>query len=565
MFLLIANLSGFKKDNIKIEINQEGTEIAISGEKYIQEMVMVRWRMCTKETEIRRFKKVFRIPDGVVLDRIDAKFDEENSVLTIFMPKLMKGFLRINIEEVVEEEEEDEEIDYESPETMPITTYEREIHEIPAGAELPPISEQKRINEKGEDDQVGVTLETIETENEIMPEEITPTYQMPDSEIPPLEPVENPGNPKILEPDREIHGLETPEPKLPGIRINEIIPEEITTDWMPDSEIPPIEAVESPGNPEIVDPMEHEPDREIRGSETPDQNLPETRINNIILEEITPTDRTPASESPPLEAVESPGKPEILNPIQLKPDREIHGSETPDQTLPETIISEMTPEEITPTDRMPDSEIPPLEAVESPGNPEIVDPMEVEPVQLERDREIHGAEKTPDQMLPDMRIAEDLQEPSVPDEKPLTTEIHEAPKVETKTPIQDPQEDEEEPATKIQEPAGEIVEEPMELEPDQQLHQSEAMNLQSSEQNRDQEQEIPEVEAEIQGEKESDQRELPEEADLRARETAMDEEKKKEGKRRRGLPLCPPCLFTGSAFIISLIVLVIHLLRKKKQ
>lgn len=72
----------------------------ISGEKEIQETVIVGWRLHKKEKEIRIFKKAFKIPDGVILDRIRAKFDEDESILTISMPKKEKGIRGVSVEEI---------------------------------------------------------------------------------------------------------------------------------------------------------------------------------------------------------------------------------------------------------------------------------------------------------------------------------------------------------------------------------------------------------------------------------------------------------------------------------
>lgn len=57
-----------------------------------------------KELKIKGFRKKFRIPDGVVLDRVKAKYNEEDAVLTVVMPKKVKGMCGIGIEEVKEEE-----------------------------------------------------------------------------------------------------------------------------------------------------------------------------------------------------------------------------------------------------------------------------------------------------------------------------------------------------------------------------------------------------------------------------------------------------------------------------
>lgn len=92
--------SGFQRKSIKIEINEDGSLIMISGEKEIQETVIVGWRLQKKEKEIRILKKAFKIPDGVILDRIRAKFDEDESILTISMPKKEEGIRGVSVEEV---------------------------------------------------------------------------------------------------------------------------------------------------------------------------------------------------------------------------------------------------------------------------------------------------------------------------------------------------------------------------------------------------------------------------------------------------------------------------------
>ena len=96
---------GYKEDAIKININKDGTVIEISGEKTVQEMVMKGWMMFKKEPEMKGFKKTFKIPRGVILDRIKAKYNEEDSILTICMPKESKGKTGDQIEEVKDEQE----------------------------------------------------------------------------------------------------------------------------------------------------------------------------------------------------------------------------------------------------------------------------------------------------------------------------------------------------------------------------------------------------------------------------------------------------------------------------
>ncbi|CAI9763953.1 unnamed protein product [Fraxinus pennsylvanica] len=103
MFILTAHLKGYRKQNIKMDINEDGTLIAIAGEKKVQETVFVDWKMYKKDTEIKGFKKVFRIPDEVILDKIEANFDEDESILTISMPKKVRGIRGTAIEEVTDQ------------------------------------------------------------------------------------------------------------------------------------------------------------------------------------------------------------------------------------------------------------------------------------------------------------------------------------------------------------------------------------------------------------------------------------------------------------------------------
>ncbi|PON76200.1 Small heat shock protein HSP [Parasponia andersonii] len=103
-FILTAHLKGFARERIEVNISEDGREIDISGERPVQEMVMSGWMVHKKEVELKGFIKVFRIPDGVILDRIKAKFNEQESVLTILMPKSAKGIRGVRIEELKEEE-----------------------------------------------------------------------------------------------------------------------------------------------------------------------------------------------------------------------------------------------------------------------------------------------------------------------------------------------------------------------------------------------------------------------------------------------------------------------------
>ncbi|KAL5999963.1 hypothetical protein ACLOJK_034640 [Asimina triloba] len=96
----------FKKNQLKVEIDRTGTKIAVSGEKWVQEMIMVGWQMRKKDPQISRFRRVFQIPDGILVDRIKARFDEFDSILTVFMPKSKKGIEGIQIKDISREEEQ---------------------------------------------------------------------------------------------------------------------------------------------------------------------------------------------------------------------------------------------------------------------------------------------------------------------------------------------------------------------------------------------------------------------------------------------------------------------------
>ncbi|KAG8378102.1 hypothetical protein BUALT_Bualt08G0103300 [Buddleja alternifolia] len=100
LFIVTAHLKGYKRANTKIDINKEGTLIAISGERQVIDTVIVGLKIVKRDKENKVFKKVFRIPDGVILDKISATFNEDDSTLTVSMPKKEKGIRGTSIEEV---------------------------------------------------------------------------------------------------------------------------------------------------------------------------------------------------------------------------------------------------------------------------------------------------------------------------------------------------------------------------------------------------------------------------------------------------------------------------------
>lgn len=104
MFILTAHLRGYRREHIKIDINEDGNRIAICGERPVQETTMVvGWQVYKKDVEMRGFRKAFKIPDGVVLDEIKARFNQDESMLTITMKKVTEGIRGVKVEEVKEE------------------------------------------------------------------------------------------------------------------------------------------------------------------------------------------------------------------------------------------------------------------------------------------------------------------------------------------------------------------------------------------------------------------------------------------------------------------------------
>ncbi|XP_047307330.1 uncharacterized protein LOC124910696 [Impatiens glandulifera] len=115
MFILTAHLRGYKRENIRMSISPDGTQLKIEGQYPIQETVLVGGEVL-RNIKTFEFKKAFRIPDGVVLNDVNATFDEE-SVLKITMPKTVHGIRGMMIQEVIEEDR-----DYEKNEKMVDTT-----------------------------------------------------------------------------------------------------------------------------------------------------------------------------------------------------------------------------------------------------------------------------------------------------------------------------------------------------------------------------------------------------------------------------------------------------------
>ncbi|CAI9291575.1 unnamed protein product [Lactuca saligna] len=99
MFILSVQLQGYKRTHIKVERNKDGN-ITIHGEKPFQDTLMVGGKVIKKDIEMHGFRMPFIIPQGVVLDKVKARFNEDNSELVIRIPKATKGFIGIGIEEL---------------------------------------------------------------------------------------------------------------------------------------------------------------------------------------------------------------------------------------------------------------------------------------------------------------------------------------------------------------------------------------------------------------------------------------------------------------------------------
>ncbi|RAL40686.1 unnamed protein product [Cuscuta campestris] len=102
MLILTVHLKGYETKHIQIGINEDGTIMEMRCEKPVEVIVMVGGRLETKGTETWKLKKRFRIPEGVSLDDIEAMFAEDESLLTVSMPKRVEGIVGTLIEEIKE-------------------------------------------------------------------------------------------------------------------------------------------------------------------------------------------------------------------------------------------------------------------------------------------------------------------------------------------------------------------------------------------------------------------------------------------------------------------------------
>ncbi|KAJ7969812.1 Small heat shock protein HSP [Quillaja saponaria] len=181
MFILTCHLKGYRKENVSIKINEDGTRISISGKKPVQEMVMRGWMMVKKEVEVKEFMNVFKIPDGVVLDRIKARYSEAESKLKIVMPKMVKGIRGVGIEEVKEEEVDNGRSEVSVADKIPDKVQEK-IQEVCETSKIERMEETDGVLEKAkggepketeieanginEEDRVNETIKEPKIENE---------------------------------------------------------------------------------------------------------------------------------------------------------------------------------------------------------------------------------------------------------------------------------------------------------------------------------------------------------------------------------------------------------------
>ncbi|XP_057503778.1 uncharacterized protein LOC130787422 [Actinidia eriantha] len=141
-----------------------------SGEKPVQEMVMVGWKVPKKKTKMREFKRVLKIPHGVILGKINAKFNKEESILRISMPKSANGMVGISVEDA-KDDQGVEKLVGESPEKGEEGGLMEASQEKTTGEEIENLSE--RITEKENDERIESTrLKEVKDQEQEQREEI---------------------------------------------------------------------------------------------------------------------------------------------------------------------------------------------------------------------------------------------------------------------------------------------------------------------------------------------------------------------------------------------------------
>ncbi|OWM85041.1 uncharacterized protein LOC116205544 [Punica granatum] len=163
-FVLTGHLRGYRRKHIDIRINEDGTLISISGKKPVQEKVIQGWIVYKKEVELKGFTKVFQIPRGVILDKIKAKFNDAGSVLTISMPKRVKGISGEGIEEVKEAVGGDWESSGVRDEVDGMTGREREEKSTREETSTSKVEDRQKLDQETSEGKGVQTHEKIKTE-----------------------------------------------------------------------------------------------------------------------------------------------------------------------------------------------------------------------------------------------------------------------------------------------------------------------------------------------------------------------------------------------------------------
>ena len=152
---------GFEKDEISVSLNETRTEININGDKgetYLIETEVSQRVRISHEVSIQGFSEDFLIPSGVDLDRINVGFEEEDAVLVITLPKVVR---------------QEQEIALEIGKEVPLDLQGKEV---PLDLQETDINEEKELEvdyENLEQDFVYREIETIEEITEADELEIT--------------------------------------------------------------------------------------------------------------------------------------------------------------------------------------------------------------------------------------------------------------------------------------------------------------------------------------------------------------------------------------------------------
>ncbi|XVF68663.1 hypothetical protein PTKIN_Ptkin11bG0019600 [Pterospermum kingtungense] len=81
--VLKADLPGLKKEEVKVEIEDDGV-LQISGERHVEKDKNDTWHRVERSSG--KFSRRFRLPENVKMDHVKASM--ENGVLTVTVPKV---------------------------------------------------------------------------------------------------------------------------------------------------------------------------------------------------------------------------------------------------------------------------------------------------------------------------------------------------------------------------------------------------------------------------------------------------------------------------------------------